>query len=468
MKIKLFINFLKKKNFFFIILLLITVYSLYDRAIWSNISVWQADEATSMWLGLTKSISNMPVGLISSEGFPNPNGMIIFAKAFSYLPSLWSVSFVLSFIQFFLILILGYILFKNDNRFYLFILPIVFCVALRSTSVQFANQYVLTSVNLLYFILLIIYLKKPSPLKFIFLLMPIIIGPAIYLAGLANSFAFLICSLFALFLYPPEKKLINLIMASVVGLILITLSIIFTWEPYFNTLTLNLTPTNKLDKLFISLFTIVKFPYWSVVYGAGEIVGSFKQNGFDSKVYPYWSLFHMNDEGWKWYLKYGGHLTNQSVLALRISSIFIIAQSILSCLVLIIAPLIHLIKYGSLQNVLISNKKKENQFLLLIILFIISLLFFGTLLGSTGWIDGKRLDQQVQFLPLLILIWFMVPNVFNISKFLNKIVYRCSLFFCFFYILLNIIGGHLITRDYLEYTGEKRLERRCHRSVGSW
>ena len=66
----------------------------------------------------------MPVGLISSEGFPNPNGMIIFAKALSYLPSLWSVSFVLSFIQFFLILILGYILFKNDNRFYLFILPI--------------------------------------------------------------------------------------------------------------------------------------------------------------------------------------------------------------------------------------------------------------------------------------------------------------------------------------------------------
>ena len=26
-------------------------------------------------------------------------------------------------------------------------------------------------------------------------------------------------------------------------------------------------------------------------------------------------------------------------------------------------------------------------------------------------------------------------------------------FFVFFYILLNIIGGHLITRDYLEYTG---------------
>ena len=73
---------------FFILLLLILAYSIYDRFLWSNIAQWHSDQATHMWIGLTQKIDNISVGLISSVGLPNPNGMVFIAKALTYLPSL--------------------------------------------------------------------------------------------------------------------------------------------------------------------------------------------------------------------------------------------------------------------------------------------------------------------------------------------------------------------------------------------
>ena len=68
---------IKKQNF---LIFLIVAYSLYDRTLWSNITQWQVDEATTMWIGLTFSISDAPVGLVSSQNIPNPNGMIFLSS----------------------------------------------------------------------------------------------------------------------------------------------------------------------------------------------------------------------------------------------------------------------------------------------------------------------------------------------------------------------------------------------------
>ena len=84
---------------YFILIILILIYSAYDRVLWSNISQWHTDQATQMWIGLTQTIENISVGLISSIGLPNPNGMIFIAKALNLLPSLWSVSFIISIAQ---------------------------------------------------------------------------------------------------------------------------------------------------------------------------------------------------------------------------------------------------------------------------------------------------------------------------------------------------------------------------------
>ena len=100
---------------FFILILLILAYSIYDTFLWSNIAQWHADQATHMWIGLTQKIDNISVGLISSIGLPNPNGMIFIAKVLNLLPSLWSVSFAISIAQLLLIIFLGIVLIKKDK-----------------------------------------------------------------------------------------------------------------------------------------------------------------------------------------------------------------------------------------------------------------------------------------------------------------------------------------------------------------
>ena len=84
------------KNKSLLIFFLILIFSLYDRTLWSNISQWQVDEASTMWISLKYPFFEIPVGLISSENIPNPNGMIYFSKLLNKFPSLWLSSYFLS------------------------------------------------------------------------------------------------------------------------------------------------------------------------------------------------------------------------------------------------------------------------------------------------------------------------------------------------------------------------------------
>ncbi len=443
---------------FFILLLLILAYSIYDRFLWSNIAQWHSDQATHMWIGLTQKIDNISVGLISSVGLPNPNGMVFIAKALTYLPSLWSVSFVISLIQLFLIIILGLVLFKkNKNLFFLFIIPIIFCVALRSSSVQFVNQWILVSVNLFYFILIALYLNKPSPLRFIFLLIPMLIAPSIYLAGLANSLAFFLCSLLALYFHPLPKNLKIWIFPMILGIFFLFLSLKFTWLPYYYEININdIILSNNIDiweRISLTINAAIKFPYWSIIHGAGNISGSFVHNGYDSVTFPFWSITHYNNEAVEAYKILNGPLSNNAVFGLRLTSLILILQAILSTLLITLVPLFNFAKYRSFKNIIKNEKKIEFEFLMITIIFIFTVLVFATFLGAPDWINGKRLDHQVQFLPFLIIIWFVIPWIIKLPKFLNKSLNNFFIFLFFSYILLSILTGYQISKDYNKYNG---------------
>ena len=139
------------KNKSLLIFFLILIFSLYDRTLWSNISQWQVDEASTMWISLKYPFFEIPVGLISSENIPNPNGMIYFSKLLNKFPSLWLSSYFLSLLQLILICVLGYILSKNNQKLFLFIIiPLILSLCLRSISAHLSNQWVLTLVNLLF------------------------------------------------------------------------------------------------------------------------------------------------------------------------------------------------------------------------------------------------------------------------------------------------------------------------------
>ena len=134
---------------------LFAILLLVDRYYWAQISQWREDQATNIWLGYTAGIGRMPVGLISSANIPNPNGMGLLGFFLSVLPNLLSVSFFLGAVQIILLILLVLVGWKSFGRdwqyFLLATIPPLSSVILRSTSVEFWNQYTITLINVFFF-----------------------------------------------------------------------------------------------------------------------------------------------------------------------------------------------------------------------------------------------------------------------------------------------------------------------------
>ncbi len=135
----------------FIILFVFTLIII-DRVMWAAISQWHNDQAINIWLGYTRGLLEMPVGLISSQRVPNPNGMLILSYFLSLLPDLWFVSTFIGTLQAGLLIGICWSNFKEVNRlFFVAALPGLVSVILRAISVEFWNQYFITLINLFFY-----------------------------------------------------------------------------------------------------------------------------------------------------------------------------------------------------------------------------------------------------------------------------------------------------------------------------
>jgi hypothetical protein len=406
-----------------------------------------------MWLSLTKSVEDTPIGLISSVGIPNPNGMLLLGKFFNYLPSLWWVSFFLSNFQSFLIIILGFILFKKDKLFYLFIIPILFSVAIKSNSTNFSNQFILASLNIIYFILLGLYLNKPSSLRLAIHLLPIIFAPALYLGGAPNGLAFLICSLLAFYLRPFKEKPGKLFISFCVSLILLIPLLKFIWIPYFSSVTFPSTGINIEEKSRLIFKAILSFPYWITLNAAGNLSGTFNHNGGDVITYPYWNLIYNSEEYIKQNKYFHGILSDNTLLFLKFSSLLLIIQSILSSSILIFSIILSYLKHKTFSNIFIEKDKKIIQFLLLALLFTFLSFVIGVGLGAKPWLNGQRPDQQANFFPIFLIIWFMIPFYLSINQKFDSILKKITVILCACYLFSNIYSGYKISDEHLKYNG---------------
>lgn len=448
------IKYFQNKSFF-IFFLIIIFFLLYNRYVWSEISQWQVDEASNMWIALTKSFKNITVGLISSKGLPNPNGMVILGKFLSYFPSLLYVSFFISFTQLFLISIFSYLIFKIEKNIFVFIsvfLSLSISIALSSTSAHFSNQWMLVHVNLVFMIIVISYILKPTIDRILLIFFPIILAPSIYLAGLANAVSFLICGLLLFFWKKPEFKKKKFYFTLFALFIFIALSIYFTWVPYFQEIVnkkiiISSSDNSYIEKIKSTFLVIFKFPYWLTRYGAGELSGTFNHNGFESVSYPFWSIFRLSSEGWSWYKKFGSIISSQSIFWLRFSSTILVLQSFFSLIVFFFL----VYKKNKKPDQLSKSQVKYINIVSIILLYVLINLIVADVLGSPKWIDGQRLDQQIQFLPCLIFFWFLVPLVINFEK-KNKIkVLFIFVFICFF--IGNVISFYRVSHDHVNYNG---------------
>jgi len=315
-----------------------------------------------------------------------------------------------------------------------------------------SNQWVLTLVNLLFFILLIIYVNKPSLEKLILLILPIIIAPSIYLSGITNSAAYLLCIIFILFFY-PLKITFNKFYKSI--LLLFSIILIFfiaVWFPYIKVVILHdiefFNNNNSLsNKLIEVIHTIKNFPYWSIFYAAADLSGAFKHNGLDNS--PFWSIFHFNEENREIFKNfYDGPLSTNSIYLLKINSLILTIQSILSSIILIYLFIFFLLKkFDRIIN------KKITIFLITMYLFVFFIVILGAFLGSPEWIKGKRLDMQVHLLPFLLLIWFLTPWILKIPTKFEKYFKGISLVLLLSFIVINIFVGQIIYKDHINYRG---------------
>ena len=85
--------------------------------------------------------------------------------------------------------------------------------------------------------------------------------------------------------------------------------------------------------------------------------------------------------------------------------------------------------------------------------FISTSYMFSILFGGPDWMNNERPDQIVQFLPMFLLVIFLLPFTIKTSEKMGKIINWISLFSLLLFCITNLLCGFLIIRDHLQYHG---------------
>ena len=125
---------------------------------------------THIWVGSMYQLSEISVGNISSRYIPNPNGLVIVGKLLGYLPSLKSVSVVLTILQSFLLLLVHFSIPQNKRKdFSLFTIAVLSSIYMINSSVEFWGQYMILNINILfiYWLLSLVFHRKTNSFTFL-------------------------------------------------------------------------------------------------------------------------------------------------------------------------------------------------------------------------------------------------------------------------------------------------------------
>jgi len=382
---------------FFAILLLA------DRYFWAEISQWREDQATNIWLGYTQGISNIPVGLISSTNIPNPNGMII----------------------------LGFFLLAT--------IPSLSSVILRSISVEFWNQYTITLINILFIFWAVKYLEKPSHWNLPPITTLILLAPSLYLAGVVNAIVMTLLTIGMIAYKRP--KMDGFISALIISFLLIALSLLSTWIPFIHNVNLEqITGYNKTGLTPVGMFQVAWNAFWDLpnyatFQWADRSTFSLAFKHSDPKILSSSTMFLLKLVGRVYLL--------QAVFAFTTFAWMVFAM---------------LWKGASTKNIDIKVNLPAARIVTISAMFISLSYGFSALLGGPAWANNERPDQTVQFLPMFLLLIFLLPSVVatgqRISKVITPTVYISMVTFS----MVNLLCGFLIIQDHLRYRGNALTE----------
>jgi hypothetical protein len=406
----------KKLNYVFLgVMILAASFFLIDRYYWAQISQWREDQAANLWLGYTRDVREIPVGLISSRKIPNPNGMPLLGVILSRMPNLLAISFLLGITQIVLIVLVGWSNFRGQGWYFLLAtVPSLSSVILRSVSVEFWNQYTITLLNIFFIFWSLRYLRNGSLWNLPPIAILILLAPSLYLAGIVNAIIMTLLTAGILIYKRPRPDQVWSV--STIILLLGSLSLFLTWRPYFHNVSLEQIVTNSQLRPNPS----------------GSPTPAFKHA--DLRI-----------------------LSGLSQTFLKAADRVYILQVVFALLSFFYLYFKPWFKPLPSRNSAFHSNASVVQIVLLSGSFIILSYAFAMWLGGADWFGNQRPDQTVQFLPLFLIFIFLLP--FSVTRNgTESIIAGFSKILFFLFVALNLVGGFLIVRDHLQYRGDALTE----------
>ncbi len=361
-----------KKIIILLIAVLFAVLIIMDRYYWAQLAQWREDQSTNLWLGYTAGIGHMPVGLISSASIPNPNGMILLGSILSLLPSLLSVSFFLALVQALLLLLVGWKASAGSWQYFaLAAFPALSSVILRSSSVEFWNQYTITLVNVFFIFWALCYLEKPSLWNFLPIAILVILAPSLYLAGVVNAIVMVIITLGMIVYSRPSWT--TLWPVTILFLSILLVSIVLTWRPFFQNVSLEqLANYNKNSPGPVTTFRTM----WESLFGI-PIYGTF--NWADLSIYT--QAFKHAD---------AGILTQPTRILLRLVGRVYLLQAVFAFAAVTYAFYRKFVYGLEKTNELSQVNFPALRLVALSLLFICLSYTISIWMGGPNWLNGER------------------------------------------------------------------------------
>ena len=424
----------EKKYFWLLIIFVMLLLAAFDRGFWANVAQWREDQATNLWLGYTQNPLSLPVGLISSINLPNANGMPLLAILLSRLPNLWSVSTFLGILQAALVLWVSWLVTGPNARFFLMTVPALASVILCATSVEFWNQWVMTSVNLLFFGLLVFYLRRPVIWKIPLLIVPMLLAPAVYLAGIVNAIIFFVLAVFVVALRRPQGRRRAWLVSGFACLVLVGLSLWLTWLPYAGAVGTKSLPGTQMtmaslkNRVNASTQSFLNFPMWGLTHWAYSLYDTFYQSSSKILPVPAIQLFRLTR-----YLNFG--------------------QALIYLSVLVVAVAVWIYRRRPFDEFFLPGQQVAGSAVLLGMAFVILSFTLSPLLSGPIWADRIRVDQTVQFLPFFLFAWFTLPFLVRMPRFVQAAARLLTVFLAVAFFVGNLALGFQVVPAHLNYRG---------------
>ena len=409
-----------------------------QRAYWAQVAQWREDQACNLWLGYVQPVLELPVGLISSVTTPNPNGMPLLAELLALLPNLWAISTLLGFVQGALAIWVCSLIVRPTWRFLLVALPVSSSVLVSATSVEFWNNWILVSFDLAFFGCYMTYQRTRSlwPITGCVLLM--LLAPAVYLAGLVNAVVYFVFTAHLLLRYPPERStwvgIRGNVPPALATLAVIGVMLTLTWLPYAEVMRHNSLPASPpmADRLVNVLEAALDFPRWSLLH---------------------WYRKHRET-----FLQSNGEIIGfRGERLLSISEMLLLAQGALAVLALAVTLVrrVRLRPSALAQSFFLPGKRWHGRMLLAGLGFVWLSLLMSPLVGGPSWTRSEREDQQVQFIPFVLIASFALPQLLQMPVWLRTRVQHATLVLAIACTVVNIMATHTIVSAHLAYDGDE-------------